>query len=259
MNPAPDKYLSKCCCWRRKRPKVCGGKQTEKAEVLARRDHRGKERGSHCGAGLGSIGLICGLTALPSSPCLHHPTGGGHKRRKQPFMLYRQNQRLWEPLEGGENASEPLIGRDRRTLLCGFHLFNICVWRTEAAKPGNKPEASEQREQPAEVTARAERRIVSAETKSLFVSLWQSVRRRTKGQFPANQFLRRQPPSSQGDNKSISFHSFTSSNAGSHFGVKCRIFLLRCSNKSGFGVMQKAAIDKTTIAGRLFIRRAGLH
>lgn len=47
--------------------------------------------------------------------------------------------------------------------------------------------------------------------------------------------------------------AFTASpprNAGSHLGVKCRIFLLRCSNKSCFGVTQKAAIDKTTIAGR---------
>lgn len=71
---------------------------------------------------------------------------------QQPFIFHRENQRLWETLEVLGNASEALIGRDRdssqprqmRILLCGFDLFNICVSRTEEAKPGNNPEASEQ-------------------------------------------------------------------------------------------------------------------
>lgn len=104
------------------------------------------------------------------------------------------------------------------------------------------------------VTARAERQaglqIVSCETKSLSVLVWQSVRRCTKGQSPANQSLRRQPPSSQAITSRSAFTASPPRNAGSHLGVKCRIFLLRCSNKSCFGVTQKAAIDKTTIAGR---------
>lgn len=41
-------------------------------------------------------------------------------------------------------------------------------------------------------------------------------------------------------------------NARSHLGVKRRIFFSRYINKNLFGVTQKAAIDKTTIAGRLF-------
>lgn len=86
---------------------------------------------------------------MSSSPTtnlsLPSPTEGRHKHRKRPFIFHRENQRLWETLE-------VLIGRDRdssqpqqmRILLCGFDLFNICVSRTEEAKPDNNLEASEQ-------------------------------------------------------------------------------------------------------------------